>query len=120
GPRRRWAPQPAPARRFPAPARGQPPRPMPREASHATTLTIQGTQIPKLGFGTWQLTGRACEEGVRDALELGYRHVDTARAYGNEAQVGRAIAASGVERRDIFLTTKVWYADLRADDLRSS
>ena len=93
---------------------------MPREAVHATTLTIQGTQIPKLGFGTWQITGRACSEAVRDALELGYRHVDTARSYGNEAQVGEGIAASGVERRDIFLTTKVWFTDLHAGDVRSS
>ena len=93
---------------------------MPREASHATMLTVQGTQIPKLGFGTWELTGDACAEGVRDALELGYRHIDTARMYGNEAEVGRGMAASGVDRRDIFLTTKVWHSNLRAVALRAS
>jgi 2,5-diketo-D-gluconate reductase B len=93
---------------------------MPREAVHATSLTIQGTQIPKLGFGTWQITGDACVEAVRDALELGYRHIDTARAYGNEAQVGEGIARSSVERGHIFLTTKVWYSDLHAADVRAS
>lgn len=91
---------------------------MPREARNATSLTIQGTQIPKLGFGTWQITGDACVEAVRDALELGYRHIDTARAYGNEAEVGRGIAASGVERGHVFLTTKLWYTGLRAADVR--
>jgi 2,5-diketo-D-gluconate reductase B len=93
---------------------------MPREASHATLLTVQGTQIPKLGFGTWQLTGEACVEGVRDALELGYRHVDTAAAYGNEAEVGRGLEQSSVERGHVFLTTKVWHTDLRAADVRAS
>jgi 2,5-diketo-D-gluconate reductase B len=93
---------------------------MPREAIAATTLVIAGTEIPKLGFGTWQLTGEACAEGVRDALELGYRHIDTARMYGNEAEVGRGIERSGVERGSIFLTTKVWPSDLRSADLRAS
>jgi 2,5-diketo-D-gluconate reductase B len=91
---------------------------MPREATAATTLTIQGIEIPKLGFGTWQLTGRACTEAVRDALELGYRHVDTARAYGNEAQVGRGMQRAGVDRGEIFLTTKLWYDRLRARQVR--
>ena len=49
----------------------------------------EGVEIPKLGLGTWQLGGVGCVEAVRDALELGYRHIDTARAYGNEAEVGR-------------------------------
>jgi 2,5-diketo-D-gluconate reductase B len=76
-----------------------------------TVLIVQGTEVPRLGFGTWQLTGRAAEEGVRDALEIGYRHVDTARIYGNEAEVGAAIAASGLDRGDIFLTTKIFPPD---------
>jgi len=92
---------------------------MPREAAAATMLVVAGTEVPKLGFGTWQLTGEDCEEGVRDALELGYRHIDTARMYGNEAEVGRGIAASGVERGSIFLTTKLWYTTLRAPDVRA-
>jgi 2,5-diketo-D-gluconate reductase B len=74
-------------------------------------LTVQGTGIPRIGLGTWLLDGREATEGVRDALEIGYRHIDTARAYGNEAEVGAAIAASGVDRREIFLTTKIGPSD---------
>jgi 2,5-diketo-D-gluconate reductase B len=76
-----------------------------------TVLTIQGTQIPRLGIGTWLVTGRDATEAVRDALEIGYRHVDTARAYENEAEVGQGIADSGVDRGDLWLTTKIWLAD---------
>ncbi len=85
---------------------------MPREATAETTLTIQGIQIPKVGFGTWQLSGDACVDAVRDALELGYRHVDTARAYGNEAHVGQGLHDCGYNRDEIFLTTKLWYTEL--------
>jgi 2,5-diketo-D-gluconate reductase B len=74
-------------------------------------LTVQGTAIPRIGLGTWELDGRDAEDGVRDALEIGYRHIDTARAYGNEAEVGAAIAGSGVDRGEIFLTTKVGPSD---------
>jgi 2,5-diketo-D-gluconate reductase B len=74
----------------------------------ATTLTVQGTVVPNLGFGTWQLEGDDCERGVREALELGYRHLDTATAYGNEDRVGAGLRASGVPRDEVFLTTKVW------------
>jgi 2,5-diketo-D-gluconate reductase B len=74
-------------------------------------VTIQGTQIPRIGLGTWQLRGGDATEAVRDALEIGYRHVDTARAYGNEAQVGKGIAASGVDRGDVFLVTKIGPSD---------
>jgi 2,5-diketo-D-gluconate reductase B len=81
------------------------------------TLTVQGTEVPKLGYGTWQVTGRDAEEGVEDALRLGYRHVDTARAYENEDEVGRGLKASGVDRDEIFLTTKIWTAEYRHDDL---
>jgi 2,5-diketo-D-gluconate reductase B len=63
--------------------------------------------IPILGYGTWPLTGEECYRGVSMALELGLRHIDTAQIYGNEREVGRAIAASGVARDDIFLVTKV-------------
>jgi 2,5-diketo-D-gluconate reductase B len=78
---------------------------------HDTVLTVQGTEIPRLGFGTWQLRGRAAADSVRDALEIGYRHIDTARAYGNEAQVGAAMEASGLDRGEIFLTTKIGPSD---------
>ncbi len=87
---------------------------MPREATRTESVTVQGVEIPKLGLGTWQITGRACEAAVRDALELGYRHIDTARAYGNEAQVGQGLHDSGVNRDEVFLTTKLWYTELSA------
>ncbi len=87
---------------------------MPREATAETTLTVQGVTIPKLGLGTWQITGSDCVVAVRDALELGYDHVDTARAYGNEPQVGQGLHDSGRNRDEIFLTTKLWYAQLSA------
>ncbi len=67
------------------------------------------TEIPRLALGVWQVPdGRECEDAVRWALELGYRHIDTAQAYGNEPSVGRAIAASGVPREEIFITTKFY------------
>jgi diketogulonate reductase-like aldo/keto reductase len=63
--------------------------------------------MPLLGFGTWQITGEQCHDAVRTALDAGYRHLDTATVYGNEDQVGRALAGSGVPREEVFLTTKV-------------
>ncbi|MFB9234010.1 aldo/keto reductase [Plantactinospora siamensis] len=63
--------------------------------------------MPLVGFGTWQLTGRSGYEAVRTALEAGYRLLDTATMYGNEAEVGRAVRDSGVPREDIFITTKL-------------
>jgi 2,5-diketo-D-gluconate reductase B len=83
-----------------------------------TVLTIQGTEIPRLGFGTWLVTGTDASEGVRDALEIGYRHIDTARAYENEQEVGAGIAASGVDRGDFWLTTKIWLDDFEPDRLK--
>jgi 2,5-diketo-D-gluconate reductase B len=68
--------------------------------------------IPALGFGTWNLTGDAGYRAVLDALEMGYGHIDTAEMYGNEAEVGRAIAGSGLKRTDVFVTTKVAPAHL--------
>src|SRR3954447_6048699 len=63
--------------------------------------------IPVLGFGTWQLTGETAYRATRDALEIGYRHIDTATMYGNETQVGRPIADSGIAGDEIFVTTKL-------------
>ncbi len=82
--------------------------------------TIKATKMPALGFGTWDLSGATCTEMVRYALEIGYRHIDAARMYGNETEVGRGIATSGVERADIFLTTKVWNDRLARDDVKRS
>ncbi len=71
--------------------------------------------IPILGFGTWPLTGDQCVEAVRTALQVGYRHIDTADFYRNHHAVGQAVRESGVNREEIFLTTKVWRDDLRHD-----
>jgi diketogulonate reductase-like aldo/keto reductase len=70
-------------------------------------VTVQGVDVPALGLGTWRLTGETCERAVGEALELGYRHLDTAQAYGNEREVGNALAAIDVDREDVFLTTKL-------------
>ena len=83
-------------------------------------MQVRGVEIPELGFGTWQITGRDCVEAVRDALAAGYRHLDTAAVYDNEAEVGRGLAASGVDRPDVWLTTKVWMDDLDPKPLRRS
>ena len=82
--------------------------------------TVQGTDVPALGFGTYKLLGDACERGVQHALELGYRHIDTAQAYGNEQFVGAALAASAVPREEIFLTTKVPPENFARDVARQS
>jgi diketogulonate reductase-like aldo/keto reductase len=67
-----------------------------------------GNQIPKIGFGTWLLNdGDECYNAVADALQLGYRHIDTARAYHNEASVGRAVRDSGIRRDEIYVTSKL-------------
>ena len=67
-----------------------------------------GVEIPNIGFGTWQIPdGREAYDAVSAALEAGYRHIDTARGYGNEASVGRAIVASGIPRAEVFVTTKL-------------
>jgi diketogulonate reductase-like aldo/keto reductase len=63
--------------------------------------------MPLVGFGTWQLTGRRGYQAVRHALQVGYRHIDTATMYGNEAEVGRALRDSGVPREEVFITTKM-------------
>jgi diketogulonate reductase-like aldo/keto reductase len=76
--------------------------------------------IPALGFGTWQLEGDVARASVESALEIGYRHIDTAAAYRNEKQVGAAIAASGVARDDIFLTTKIWVDQFADGDLQAA
>ena len=70
-----------------------------------------GRSIPQLGYGVWQVEDEVAEKVVGTALQIGYRHVDTAAIYGNEAGVGRAIANSDVAREDIFLTTKLWNSD---------
>ncbi|WP_408958275.1 aldo/keto reductase [Natrinema sp. 74] len=74
--------------------------------------------MPMLGLGTWQNDdAEQCAESVRTALETGYRHIDTAQAYGNEEAVGEGIAAADVDREDIFLATKLWISNLSHDDV---
>ena len=67
-----------------------------------------GAKIPLLGLGTWELRGRSCVRIVEQALRLGYRHIDTAEIYDNEREVGEGLHASGINRGDVFVTTKVW------------
>ena len=80
--------------------------------------TIKGEKVPVLGLGTYRLTGDACVRSVGRALSMGYRHLDTAQMYGNEAEVGRGIEDSGTEREEIFLTTKVWPSDFAHDRVK--
>jgi 2,5-diketo-D-gluconate reductase A len=82
-------------------------------------LLADGMVMPLLGLGVWQVPdGPACVQAVRAALELGYRHIDTAQAYGNEASVGRALRESGIAREQVFITTKFYPA--RRDPLREA
>ena len=76
---------------------------------------ITNVTIPAPGLGTFRLKGKEVKQAVATAVELGYRHVDTAQIYENEAEVGEALAESSVPREDIFLTTKVWFDNLSAD-----
>ncbi|ELZ92687.1 aldo/keto reductase [Haloferax sulfurifontis] len=77
--------------------------------------------MPMLGLGTWQNTDAdECRNAVQTALEMGYRHIDTAQAYGNESEVGAGIAAADVDRDDVFLATKVWIDELSYDDVIES
>lgn len=76
--------------------------------------------LPEIGMGTFRLKGDEARESVRSALSLGYRHIDTAQVYANEAEVGDGITTSGIPRRQIFVTTKVWFENLRHSDLINS
>jgi diketogulonate reductase-like aldo/keto reductase len=77
-----------------------------------------GAEIPALGIGTFQLSEEQARETVETALDLGYRHVDTAEYYENERGVGEGIERSSVDREDVFLTTKLWRSNLSRDDVR--
>lgn len=83
-------------------------------------VNANGARIPALGFGTWRIEGDDAVRMVRHALAAGYRHIDTAQIYGNEAKVGAAIAASGVPRSEIFLTTKVWVKNFKTANFAAS
>lgn len=78
-----------------------------------------GVKMPKVGFGVFQVEDqKVCEQAVLDAIEVGYRHIDTAATYLNEEAVGRAIAASGVKREDLFVVTKLWVQDHGYDNTK--
>lgn len=79
--------------------------------------TIQGVEVPEIGLGTHRLIGREGANTVKLALNLGYRHIDTAQSYKNEREVGEAIKRSHVNREEIFLTTKVWHTHLEKEDV---
>jgi diketogulonate reductase-like aldo/keto reductase len=83
-------------------------------------VTGNGAKIPAIGLGTWTLRDDAATKLVAGALQAGYRHIDTATAYENEAAVGEGLRGSGVPRDEIFLTTKIWPPDLAAGDLQRS
>jgi diketogulonate reductase-like aldo/keto reductase len=83
-------------------------------------VEAHGAKIPAIGLGTWQLSSETCTGAVVAALECGYRHVDTAKMYGNESEVGDGLRSAGVARDEIFVTTKVWRDDLHEGDLQRS
>lgn len=81
-------------------------------ATEVPALTLRdGVEIPQLGFGVFQIPPEETQEAVEEALGVGYRHIDTAAAYGNEAGVGAAVATSGIDREDLFVTTKLWNSE---------
>lgn len=82
--------------------------------------TAKGITMPALGLGTFELTGAEGVAAIRGAIEHGYRHIDTAARYGNEAEVGQAIREAGVPREELFVTTKVWFDKLAPDQVRQS
>ena len=78
-----------------------------------------GHVMPMIGFGTYQMPRRITQQCVEQALEIGYRHIDTAQCYGNEHEVGLAVKASGLPRQEVFVTTKLWGARGYGDTMRS-
>lgn len=82
------------------------------------SLSVHGVTVPTLGLGTWKLKGDDATAAVRHALDIGYRHIDTAQIYENEAEVGRGLAAADVPRDEVFLTTKVWRESLAPEDVK--
>lgn len=83
-------------------------------------IDLQNYKIPALGFGTWKLSGTECIRAIEQALEVGYRHIDTAQIYENETEVGDALKFSAIPRQQIFLTTKIWMDNVHDGDLQKS
>src|SRR5215212_9561316 len=84
------------------------------------TKTVRGVEIPTVAIGVFEVDPGETEETVADALAAGYRHVDTAAAYGNEEEVGRGLARSGIDRDEVWVTTKVWFSEFAPQKLRAS
>lgn len=78
-----------------------------------------GTEIPEIGFGTWQTT-EGVQKTVKEALKAGYKHIDTADIYGNEEEIGEAIEESGIDRKDLYLTTKIWNSNRNSQGVKYS
>jgi len=83
-------------------------------------IEVPGSRVPAIGFGTFRMTGDECAEAVAEALRAGYRHLDTAEIYDNEEAVASGIRSTGIERGDLFITTKAWMDDLSPDGIRRS
>lgn len=83
-------------------------------------IEMKGARVPALGFGTWPLNGADCARAVREAIEVGYRHIDTAQNYGNEAEVGKGIAQSAIARAELWVTTKLSRGNLTAKEVARS
>lgn len=83
-------------------------------------LEVFDVQLPKIGLGTWQMRGDSCRRSVLSALEMGYRHIDTAEFYRNEEAVGQGIRGSGLDREELFVTSKVWSTHFRRDQVRKA
>ena len=85
-----------------------------------TTTLCNGYEMPYLGVGTWQLSDTEVSTAVCTAIQCGYRHVDCASLYGNEAGVGEGVRLSGVSRDKIFLTSKLWTTKMHPDDVETA
>lgn len=82
------------------------------------TVAVQGVHIPAIGFGTFRCKGDAGQRAISDALEIGYRHIDTAQMYKNEAETGEAVRGSSIRREEIWVTTKIWPDRFRDGELQ--
>src|SRR3954463_6407456 len=89
-----------------------------RTSSVSTVTLNNGIELPAIGYGVFQTPPDETVAAVQEALRIGYRHIDTAAAYGNERQVGEALRRSGLERGEVFIETKVWISDYGYDATR--
>ncbi len=83
-------------------------------------VNVQGQRVPVIGLGTWQLEGQECREAVEQALDIGYRHLDTAQMYGNEDEIGEVLRSTPIDRGELWVTTKISNHDHAYDDVISS